>query len=145
MDRTPTRRKKSVSAASRTLKVLKKDGWICALAEKWNPFVGIRQDLFGFMDILALKPGHRIRAINATTASEIGRHIEKYRENAALRYWLKSIGQPHFELWAWRRLKSTEEGKRVEWRPRVFAFEATPAFSATERNGTDPQGWGDAG
>ena len=45
----------SISPTQRTLKQLRTDGFDCAIAEHWNPFAKIRQDLFGFIDILAVK------------------------------------------------------------------------------------------
>jgi hypothetical protein len=51
--------KKGLSPTQRTLRALRQQGCICDVAEKFNAHVGpfgIRQDLFGFIDIVALKP-----------------------------------------------------------------------------------------
>lgn len=40
-----------------TLKLLRKGGWQCGITEHWNSFVGIRQDLHGFIDIIATTDG----------------------------------------------------------------------------------------
>ena len=39
-----------------SLAYLNRGGWICHIVEKWNPFGKVRQDCFGFGDILAYKP-----------------------------------------------------------------------------------------
>ena len=53
----PIKRKKAAktSPTQRSLKELRKRGYLCAVVEKWNPHVKIRQDMFGFVDIVAIK------------------------------------------------------------------------------------------
>jgi hypothetical protein len=48
------------SPTKRTLAKLRKEGYLCAIVEKFNRFAGIRQDLFGFIDILAIREGEII-------------------------------------------------------------------------------------
>lgn len=51
----------------RTLAELKKRGYVVAIVERWNSFAHIRQDLFGFIDILAFHPEkNEILGIQAT-------------------------------------------------------------------------------
>lgn len=52
------------SPTQRTLLHLRRHGALAATVERWNPHVlrpgggrGIRQDLFGFLDIIAVEPG----------------------------------------------------------------------------------------
>ena len=50
---------KGISNNQRTLRALRQEGYICGIVERFNPYVGlhgIRQDLFGFVDIIAIKP-----------------------------------------------------------------------------------------
>jgi hypothetical protein len=42
------------SPAQRTLQALRRDGYLAAVAEKWNAFSRTRADLFGFADVLAV-------------------------------------------------------------------------------------------
>jgi hypothetical protein len=78
------RRKKSkTSPTQRTLKYLRRQGCeLVAVTEKWNPYMnggrGGRQDLFGIIDVLALKDGHVI-AVQAT-ASGVSERITKMVE-----------------------------------------------------------------
>ena len=61
------------SPTQRTLNHLRRRGYLAAVVERFNPHVGehgIRQDLFGFLDLLAIradKPG--VLGIQATSAS----------------------------------------------------------------------------
>lgn len=57
-----------VSPTQRSLKYLREQGYVVAVTEKWNPHARIRQDLFGFIDMLALKDGQTL-AIQTTSAS----------------------------------------------------------------------------
>ncbi len=43
------------SPTQRSLAMLRKAGYIAAIVEHWNPFAHIRQDLFGFIDIVAIQ------------------------------------------------------------------------------------------
>src|SRR5438094_8958396 len=57
------RRSEVISPTQRTLLALRKRGCLAAVVEKWNPHakrtdggLGLRMDLFGFGDILAVEP-----------------------------------------------------------------------------------------
>lgn len=39
----------------KTLAWLREAGWLCWITEHWNSYARIRQDLFGFCDVLAIK------------------------------------------------------------------------------------------
>lgn len=43
-----------MSPTQRGLKLLRARGWSVAITEKWNAFARIRQDVFGFGDLLAI-------------------------------------------------------------------------------------------
>lgn len=84
-----------------TLQKLKTDGWTTvAIVERWNPFARIRQDLFGCIDILALKDGDTL-AIQCTTYNNRKSRINKISENEHLpnmRHANWSI-----EVWGWHK------------------------------------------
>jgi len=50
--------------------------------EKWNPHVKIRQDLFGFIDILAIKKGETL-AVQCTSTGVAAR-VKKIQESEYL-------------------------------------------------------------
>lgn len=60
------------SPTQRTLAKLRAEGYTVEVTEHWNPFVRRRKDLFGFIDVLAVK-GDEILAVQTTTAS--GSHV----------------------------------------------------------------------
>jgi hypothetical protein len=50
----PKRKKASISPTQRSLALMRERGYLCEVVEKWNPYARIRQDLFGFIDILCV-------------------------------------------------------------------------------------------
>ena len=44
------------SPTTRTLALVRKQGFLAAVVEKWNSHTKIRQDLFGFADVIAMAP-----------------------------------------------------------------------------------------
>lgn len=79
---------------------------------------GVRQDLFGLFDLLAVKRHEGIIGIQCFTTAWT-EHYEKFfdsnREEAV--NWLESGGR--IELWGWRRLKVKRGGKAIRWVPRI--------------------------
>jgi hypothetical protein len=70
----------STSPTQLSLDLLRKMGYTCAITEHWNSFAKIRQDLFGFIDILALADGGVI-GVQTTTCSNISARVKKIREH----------------------------------------------------------------
>jgi len=64
------------SPTQRTLEKMKKEGYLCAIVEKFNSFIKVRQDLFGFIDILAIRE-KEICGIQATSKSNLSGRINK--------------------------------------------------------------------
>lgn len=68
-----------MTPTQRSLKKLRDDGWTVAITERWNPFAHIRQDLFGFIDLLALSPGRGILAVQTTSGANVAARIDKIK------------------------------------------------------------------
>lgn len=125
MDATkPKRRRSTLSPVQRTLRELRAQGRIAAIAEKWNPHVGphgIRQDLFGFIDLVALDAaeGQGIIAVQACGVGGHAAHRKKIVEECAeaAREWLRCGGK--IELWSWSKRKLKRGGKAERWMARV--------------------------
>ena len=66
----------SNSPTQLTLRKMRKDGYTAAVVEKWNHHVGIRQDLFGFIDVIAIGENETI-AIQCTSYSGVSGRIKK--------------------------------------------------------------------
>lgn len=75
----------------RSLKLLREEGYTVAIVEHWNPHAKIRQDLFGFADLLAIKPGEII-AIQTTTISNIAARRAKISAEPRAATWLAAGG-----------------------------------------------------
>ncbi len=59
---------------------LRKDCDAVQVVEKWNPHARIRQDLFGFIDILALR-GEETIAVQSTSWDNVGSRATKIAES----------------------------------------------------------------
>lgn len=105
-----------MSPTERTKAKLKSEGWpLIAVVEHWNPFAHIRQDLFGFIDVLAVRD-NEILAIQCTSGSNVSARLTKIRDNPAHRIWLASPSR-RLEVWGWR--KVGPRGKRKLWEVRI--------------------------
>ena len=112
----------ALSPTQRTIRALKEQGMICAVVEKFNPHVGehgIRIDLFGIIDILALDPIRGVIGIQACSQSS-ALHIRKIKEERTQETidWLSTPGTK-LEVWCWRKLKLKRGSKALRWTPRV--------------------------
>lgn len=112
--------RKGLSPTQRTLKAMRERGRLVANVEKFNPYAGphgVRQDAFGFIDLIAIDPADGIIAIQSCGQDFAG-HIRKIKEerNEAVFEWLKHAP---FELWGWRKVKYKRGGKAMRWRPRI--------------------------
>jgi hypothetical protein len=66
----------SKSPTQLSLAKLREEGYTVAIVEHWNAFARIRQDLFGFIDLLALK-GKEVLAVQTTTATNMSARVKK--------------------------------------------------------------------
>lgn len=115
----------SLSPTQRTLRALRDQGRVCAIVEKWNQHVGphgIRQDLFGIIDVLALDPERGVIGVQSC-GEAFAAHERKLLEERTIACidWLSTPGTA-LELWGWRKVKLKRGGKAVRWSPRVRVF-----------------------
>ena len=115
------KRKKRISPTQRTLALLRRCQYRAAVVEKIIPRVFIRKDLYGIIDILAMKPGQPILAIQACITDDLNKRMDKTPE--IVHEWLSTGNQ--FEFWGWS--KRGERGKRKLW-----------ALTRVVPNGADP-------
>lgn len=99
------------SPTQRSLKELKKLGFTAGITEKWNPHAHIRQDLFGCLDLVAMRPGVGIVGIQACAGASHAARRTKMLAEPRLRTWLESGGRA--EVWSWA--KQGARGKRKVW------------------------------
>ena len=93
-----------------TLRYLKNEGYQAAVVEKWNPHARIRQDLFGFVDILAVKEGETL-AVQATSYTNTAARVKKIAELETV----PAVRKAGWTIWVmgWRKVSN-------RWTPRII-------------------------
>lgn len=114
-----------LSPTQRTLRALREQGRVCAIVEKFNAFAGphgIRQDLFGIIDVLALDPQRGVIGVQSCgqAFSDHERKLLDERAEECIN-WLSTPGTA-LELWGWRKVKLRRGGKAMRWQPRIREF-----------------------
>jgi len=104
----------------RTLKYCRDLDRVCGNVERWNPHMRIRQDLFGFIDIICIDPKQGIVAVQSTGSAH-SQHIKKLtiEREEIVKIWL---AQAPLELISWRKVKKKRGGKAMVWKPRICDF-----------------------
>ena len=64
-----------MTPTQRSLAYLRAEGYLVAIVEHWNPFARIRQDLFGFIDLLAIRRDETLAV--QVTASGVSSRVKK--------------------------------------------------------------------
>jgi len=72
-----------VTPTQLTLRALRADGWQAEVVEKWVPGANVRRDLFGFVDVLAVR-GTETLAVQATSASNVSARVRKIADAPTL-------------------------------------------------------------
>ena len=75
----------ATSPTQLSLKKLKDEGYLVAITEHWNPFARIRQDMFGFCDIMAIRD-KEILFVQTTSATNVNARI--IVENGNVKLWM---------------------------------------------------------
>jgi hypothetical protein len=101
----------ATSPTQLTLKLLRDQGWTVEVVERWIPGANIRKDLFGFIDLIALKDGQTL-AVQATSHSNISARVHKI-ENAEL---LSEVRKASWLIWVigWRKQNNRWTSKIVD-------------------------------
>ena len=100
------------SPAQRSLKLLRDHGYHAQIVERWNAFAHIRQDLFGWIDIVAVHPEYPgILGVQTTTGAHVQERLAKAKSNAALVAWLLAGGR--LEVHGWRKLKGRWQMREI--------------------------------
>jgi hypothetical protein len=102
-----------MSATEKSLALMRKRGFICAIVEHFNPWVKIRQDLWGIADIECYDPSGEhtgVTYVQTTTGSNHSSHKKKILESKHIRGLLACSNS--FELHSWKKYKN-------RWTPRI--------------------------
>lgn len=99
------------SPTSRTLERLRELGFTAQVVERWNQYARIRQDLFGFCDIVAMREGVGTVLIQACAgASHAARRSKVLAEPRAE---IAAKCGNRIEVWSWA--KKGARGKRKQY------------------------------
>lgn len=89
------------SPTERSLKWCRRQGGFAAVSEHFNTFLGIRQDLFGFVDIVWVC-GNRVTFVQTTSDSNVSARVNKIRGIEAARYF-SAHGVP-IQVHGWKKV-----------------------------------------
>ena len=80
---------KKTALTAKTMKMLRDDGWFVEKVEYWNAFAKRRKDLFGIIDVVAIKEGEPgVLGIQVTSKANISARKKKAKEAPELAAWL---------------------------------------------------------
>lgn len=103
-----------MTPTQRSLKNLRDRGYVAAVVERWNPAIRVRQDLFGFADLIAFGPGEgepEVLLVQTTSTSNLAARRSKILENEHAQRWMRLGGKILIHGWA----KRGPRGKRKLW------------------------------
>jgi hypothetical protein len=104
-----------MSPCQRSLAKLRAEGWTCAITERWNQFAKVRQDLFGFCDVLCMLPSRGFLAVQTTSGDHVAERIAKIKAEPRAGIFLASGGK--IQVHGWR--KVGPRGQRKLWECRI--------------------------
>ena len=102
-----------MTPTARSLAKLRKEGFLACVVERWIPGANIRRDMFGFADIVAIKPGCGIFAVQVTSMTNKASRLAKVTSSEEAARWLESGGR--ILVHGWRKKKLKRGGKAVRW------------------------------
>jgi hypothetical protein len=88
---------------SRTLQLLRREGYLAETVEKWIPRIERRRDLFGFSDVLAVHPAARLfLLVQVTSLGHVADRLKKVQGRSETALWLRAGGRVEIHGWAQR-------------------------------------------
>ncbi len=97
---------------------LEKIGYRVGKTEHWNSFCKRRQDLFNCIDMVAMRAGEPLLAVQPTDITSVSKRMAKAHEVA--KDWVSTGNR--FEVWGW-----TPKSKKP---PRVMAMNSSGEWEA---------------
>ena len=102
----------TLSPTQRSVALLRGQGYHVAIVEHWNAHVQRRQDLFGFIDLIALRDGETL-AVQTTTGPNVASRLTKIAEHPNLPV-VRAAGWS-IHVHGWRKV-----GKPARWDCRII-------------------------
>lgn len=115
-----------MSPTARELQWRRENGWTAAVVERYNPHARIRQDLFGFIDLIAVGNGW-IVAVQVTSGSNHAARVAKIKAEPRSEAWRAAGGR--IEVVSWSKRKVKRGGAAVRWTRRVEPIQELPAHA----------------
>lgn len=91
-------------------KALEDEGYLVATVERWNAFARVRQDLFGFVDLLAIKDGETL-AVQTTSRVNISARAKKIADHENTPMVRRAGWKIHIHGW--------DKGANGRWRVKI--------------------------
>lgn len=94
-----------------TLIKLREEGWLVEVVERWVPGANIRKDLFGFIDLMAIKDEQTL-AVQATSYSNMSARVKKIEASENL----AAVRKAGWGIWVigWRKVNNRWVDKVVD-------------------------------
>lgn len=100
------------SPTQRTLALLRESGWTAQVVERWVPQARKRVDLFGCIDLVAMRATDKgLLGVQATTAANLAARVTKALAEPRLLTWLSAGNRFLLHGWA----KKGPAGARKLW------------------------------
>lgn len=113
MARKKLKKRRGPLPTERSLGLLRRRGWIVGNAERWNPVLKRRHDLFGFIDLVAMRPlppmpswragpaaqTGGILGVQATVADHFAKRVAKVLAESRAKVWLGAGGRIVVHAW----------------------------------------------
>ena len=107
-----------MTPTQRTLEEIRKRSHHVAIVEKWNSHCRIRQDLFGFADLISFDRDDVY--LWQVTAGAVAARVAKIKELDIAKHWTDANSRALFVV-GWRKLKP-RGAKVAKWHPRIVAM-----------------------
>lgn len=109
----------SESPTSRSLRLLRSEGYTAQVVEKFNPWSRTRIDLFGFIDIVAIRKDIvGILGVQTTSGVNLSARIKKASQIPEFNLWMSAGNIVEFH--GWRKLKNLPGNKQWDCSRKVF-------------------------
>lgn len=92
----------ATSPTQLTLRHLRDQGYTAQVVEVWNPHSRTRHDLFGFVDVLAVR-GAETLAVQATSATNVSARVTKIGDSPLIGA-VREAGWS-VRVWGWKKVK----------------------------------------
>lgn len=99
-----------MTPTQRSLKFLRDAGYTVGITEKYNAYAKVRIDLYGAIDMLAIKEGE-ILGVQTTSDAHVADHVAKILAEPRILLWLQAGGRMVVHGWG----KKGPRGKRKMW------------------------------